>query len=126
MIIIYILLGIIAIAITCALLQAAIKFISLLLGITIIPGLITLFLFGNFWIGAIIGIIIAIWYSIHKANKKYNHYHTCCFCESTDTEELIVSQELIDSINFDDQSNVNNIHSIIKCNKCGAFTVFSK
>lgn len=122
MIIVYIILGLIAIGICLALLDVALRFIGILIGITIIPGLITLFLFGNFWVGAVIGVIIAIWRAISKQNKK----NTCSHCESLNTEECPISQELLNSIQWEGGKapNAAAVTRILKCNDCGGYTVF--
>jgi len=73
------------------------------------------------WAGLIVGLIALAWfiYLEEKGGNKCNH------CGSYNTDELEITQDLIDSLNWTGEKPSKwEIKKIVKCNKCKNCTAF--
>lgn len=111
---------IILIIIGLVVLSILLKFLGWLIGVALIPALITWVFFGNPWIGVVIGIILGIWMAIRKENERHTYYHTCRNCHSTDTEEMTWDEAKREISNYKDAD------LWIRCRRCGKYSGFSK
>lgn len=75
------------------------------------------------WVGIIVGLIALGWFS----RMQESGGHKCIHCNSYDTVEQEVDEDLIDSLNWKQRKpEVWEIKDFVKCNKCGQYSATYK
>jgi hypothetical protein len=77
----------------------------------------------GWWAGVIVGIIAFGWF----LRLQDDGGHQCSHCNNYDTIEIEIDEDLIDSLHWKGQKpEVWKIKYLVKCNKCGNYTVTDK
>ncbi|MDH6305890.1 hypothetical protein M2459_003100 [Parabacteroides sp. PF5-5] len=77
----------------------------------------------TWWIGIIVGLIALGLF----ARMQENGGHRCIHCNSYDTVEQEIDEDLIDSLNWKQKKpEIWEIKDFVKCNKCGQYSAIYK
>ena len=77
----------------------------------------------TWWVGIIVGLIaLGLFARVQESGG-----HKCLHCNSYDTVEQEINEDLIDSLNCrQGKPDVWDIKHLVKCNKCGEYSATNK